>query len=205
MSLSRQSSKDENQKITLITYERGVETYAKNTRGDISDSLKQYLDHILTQIPPGAKILEIGSATGRDATYIESRGYDITRSDAVKGFVTKMQNDGYEAIQFNVLSDVLPKTYDAIIATAVLLHMTVGQFSTALNNISVHLNTGGTLVIAVKQGEGEEYSTHKMGSKRFFKYWIPKDLEKIVENHGFTVVECSSLGSKKWLTCIARR
>ena len=205
MSHSKQNSSDDNQKITLATYEKGVETYLKKTRSEISGGLKEYLDYILTKVPKDAHILEIGSATGRDADYIESKGYNLTRSDAVQGFVEYIRSQGKVALIFNVLSDKLGQQYDVVIATAVLLHLNTEQLAVALENINTHLTINGVLILAVKQGDGEEYSFHKMKTGRYFKYWQQADLVKAVKAGGFLIDECFINENSKWLICIARK
>lgn len=205
MSHSKQSNLDENQEITLEAYEKDYLKYIEGTRNDISDTLKEYLDYSLSKIPKGTEILEIGSATGRDADYIEKKGYVIQRSDAVVSFVEYMKQNGHDAQMFNVLTDSLNKEFGAVIATAVLLHLNSEQFEKALSNIRQHLASDGVLVIAMKVGTGEEYSTHKMNTARYFKYWQPEELSNAVSFQGFNVQESKILSGTKWLTCIATK
>lgn len=203
MSHSKQSN--DNQEITLATYERGVLDYASRTKSEVTDEIKRYLDSILEHVPKTAAILEIGSATGRDADYIESLGYKIDRSDVVDGFIELQQKAGHAVHKFNVLTDSLPNTYDLIIASAVFLHFTEEQFVVALENVRNHLNENGMFVLSVKEGVGEEYSTHKMHAKRYFRYWQEDELrEKLIANN-FTVEKIALFENDKWLVAFIRK
>ena len=46
---------------------------------------------------PGARVLEIGSAAGRDARALEAAGLSVRRTDVTPGFVELMRADGYAA------------------------------------------------------------------------------------------------------------
>ena len=72
----------DNQTVTLNTYELNAQNYIDRTPSSIEGDYKQYLDNFLSCVGKEAKILEIGSAVGRDADYIDSKGYSVTRTDA---------------------------------------------------------------------------------------------------------------------------
>lgn len=65
---------EQNQK-TLSTYNAHIQQYINNTGGVTDGSLKELLDAVLADVPREAAILEIGSAFGREAKYLQSKGY----------------------------------------------------------------------------------------------------------------------------------
>lgn len=77
----------ENQKITIETYEKEFSKYLEKTSSEISGDSKEYLDQVLSNLDKNMTILEIGTATGRDAEYIGSKGFNILRSDVVDSFI----------------------------------------------------------------------------------------------------------------------
>ena len=79
--------KPKNHTITLKTYEDGTQKYIDDTRSEVIGEFKTHIDNALAKINKNANILEIGTATGRDADYIESKGYTVTRTDIVEGFL----------------------------------------------------------------------------------------------------------------------
>lgn len=52
-----------------------------------------------------ASILEIGTGPGRDADYIESLGYSVTRSDAVESFIEYNKSKNKNIIKLNLYED----------------------------------------------------------------------------------------------------
>ncbi len=75
--------------ITLQSYEQGVSEYISGTAAETNGSIKAWIDNFLDLLPLNAHIIEIGSAFGRDAQYIESCGFSVKRTDATIGFVKR--------------------------------------------------------------------------------------------------------------------
>ena len=194
----------DNQNITIETYENGITQYFESTDKEVTGEFKDYIDSFLALVPQDAAILEIGSATGRDADYIESQGYTVTRTDVVEGFLDYQREQGHTVEKYDAIAGDLSKTFDLIIATAVFLHFDDEQFSQALHNTKRHLNPGGYFAISLKQGEGEEYSEHKMDSPRYFKYWDKKTLQTALTDVGFSIHAVSESPDRKWIRCIAQ-
>jgi 2-polyprenyl-3-methyl-5-hydroxy-6-metoxy-1,4-benzoquinol methylase len=141
----------ENQK-TLQAYESGVDNYINATAHNTSGVVKSWIDAILTLLSPTASILEIGSAFGRDAKYIESQGFIVQRTDAAKSFLEYLHNFGYAAYHFNILTDPFTAHYDLIFANAVLLHFTPDELKSILQKIHMHLRPNGLLAFSMKVG-----------------------------------------------------
>lgn len=203
MSLSKPNN--DNQAITLATYEAGVLNYVHDTAKEVTGEFATYIQKFLSYIPTTAAILEVGSGTGRDADYIESFGYTVTRTDVVEGFLELQRTQGKTTQRFDVLSDDLEKQFDLVIAHAVFLHFTAEQFSAAVRNVRKHLKPDGYFALVMKQGAGEEYSTHKMNSPRFFKYWEAAELKKQLESEGFSIVHFEASETYKWLRYIVKK
>jgi predicted TPR repeat methyltransferase len=77
-----------------------------------------------------------------------------------------------------LLADVLEMTtddfggpFDVVFANAVLLHLTSPQLTEVLDKASRAVRAGGLLAFTVKEGDGEAWSTAKVGRPRFFNYW----------------------------------
>jgi hypothetical protein len=87
--------KSENNKKTLDAYESGLDEYLAAMIPSVQGAVKSWIDAGLALLPKHAHILEIGSAHGRDADYIESCGYAIDRTDAAQSFVNYMISRGH--------------------------------------------------------------------------------------------------------------
>ena len=96
-----------------------AQNYISRTPHKVKGVFKEYIDDFLSRITRDADILKIGSATGRDANYIEKQGYHVYRTDITKAFIEHQKNLGKHIDVFDALTGDLKKPFDLIIATAV--------------------------------------------------------------------------------------
>jgi 2-polyprenyl-3-methyl-5-hydroxy-6-metoxy-1,4-benzoquinol methylase len=194
---------DDNQIITLNTYENKTHNYIERTPNKVEGWFKEYLDKILTFVSKDSEILEVGSATGRDADYMETEGYRVIRTDVVQGFIDYQSELNKEIFKFNVINDNLNRKFDLIIATAVFLHLDEKQFRKSLLNVKKHLNYNGLFAITLKKGSGEVFNSERMDSDRFFKYWEQEEFENILKEYQFDIKYSNIAEDDKWIQCIA--
>lgn len=200
-----QELKTQGQAITIQTYEENWQNYISGTVSDVGGEFKEWMDQALNYVDKdSSKIFEVGSATGRDADYIQNSGYQITRSDVVKSFIDYQKSLGKEIIKFNVLDDIFPGKYDLIYANAVLLHFNPEELARVLENIKKGLQSGGLLAFTTKAGTGEEYSTHKMNKSRYFKYWQLEELKQLFMDLGYRIEVFDLSSDSKWIHGIVR-
>lgn len=198
-----------NNQETLSSYEMHVDEYINGTPGEVVGDVKVWIDATLQGLPSDVRILELGSAFGRDAAYIESLGYSVQRTDATQGFVDYLRKQGYVANLLNAITNELPASYDLIFADAVLLHFTPEDMKIVLGKVFQALNDDGRFSFSLKQGEGEEWSNAKLGAPRYFCYWKQDDIIELMKKVGFDTIEVStgSLGrtNSEWLHIIAKK
>jgi len=194
--------------ITIESYEQNVQDYIEHTESVPSDSLKDWYQGMLESVAKDAHILEIGSASGRDARYIESLGYRVQCTDATQGFVDVMRRQGIDAIRLNVLTDAIPPNLDVVIANAVFVHFNREDTENAARNIYDALSPGGTFYLSVIKGAGEvttDASDRKMSSPRYFYYWSEDDMRTVLEEAGFHSIEIVPAKLDRWLMITAKR
>lgn len=191
----------ETNSITLASYENRSVEYVDNTPHEASAEVKQWLDQSVEDLHGDARILEIGSAFGRDADYIEAKGFSVERTDAALAFVKLLHGQGHQARQLNILTDEIESEYDLIFADAVLLHFSRPETSGVLSKIHDSLSKHGRLAFTVKRGEGEGWSEAKLNAPRFFCYWQPEGLNETLQRAGFSSNSISS--DENWLHVIA--
>lgn len=196
-----------NNQQTLASYEDNVVAYIEGTPQEVSGDVKKWIDETLNGLPVTSKILEVGSAFGRDASYIESKGYSVQRSDATIGFIDYLEKKEHKARVLNVIKDDIEGKFDLIFADAVLLHFTRNETVAVIKKIYNALNSGGRFSFSLKRGEGDEWSDAKLKAPRYFCYWEADNIKAILEQTRFTSVVFSegSLGRNngKWLHIIA--
>lgn len=178
---------DDNKK-TLDAYENGLEAYNAAKIAKVTGSVKEWVDASLNIIPEHGRVLELGSGHGRDADYIESRGFVVERTDAANSFVEYMMRNGKKARLLNALTDYFGTGYDMIYANAVLLHFTPEQFIQVIKKAYLSLRQDGVLAFSVKIGDGSEWSNSKLNAPRYFTYWNERDLKEIISMTGFEMV-----------------
>lgn len=196
---------------TLQTYEENPAAYIDRTPQVLTGEFREFIDRVRFATPVDGQILEIGSATGRDATYLQSHGYkNVIRTDAARSFVDHMNSingDGHrEAHQFNLLHDELPEEeFDTVLASAVLVHFTAEECARALERVRVMLKPDGVFAFSVKMGDGEEWSDHKVHAPRYFNYWQPDDLATLLETSGYGLIDANTTADQRWLFMIAQK
>lgn len=192
------------QKFTIDAYENGLDKYLAGTATVVGAEFEPFLDTLASQFHPGDNILEVGSALGRDANYLESKGLRVIRTDVANSFVEYLQKQGREVKTFDVITDDLGERFPGILAQAVFLHFTKHEFETALQNVKKHLLPQGYFALSVKAGEGEEVNDEKLQRDRYFKYWSVDALDEILTGNGFKILHTFRPENGKWIQVITQ-
>lgn len=175
---------------TIEAYNDNVENYVATTpqshKQKPSDMTK-WIDYSISLVPKGGSILEIGSATPRDAHYMRERGYSVQCSDATPGFNTYLNDHGEHSLTLDILRDPIDDGYDMIFANAVVPHFTKNDFEYVLYKIYNNLKPGKIFAFSTKEGNGEAWIEEKFDAKRYTKYWQAQEIKVLVEKYGFTV------------------
>jgi SAM-dependent methyltransferase len=195
---------DSNSK-TLETYNEHFSNYIDGTVQVTSGFQAQWLEYLLSLRSEDSRILELGSAFGRDAIFITGKGFtNFLATDAFDAAVEMLKAKGLNAKKLNLLTDAIEGEYDLILASAVFLHFTATEFNQVLAKIKAALSTDGILGFSVKNGSGEEWSDAKMGAPRFFHYWGEDDLRRTLDEVGYTIVDLRHSDDDKWIHVTAR-
>ncbi len=173
--------------------------------------LKKVLDAAVNSLEPTVSVLEIGSAFGRDAAYLQNLGYRVECTDVTPAFVDYLNSHGFEAKIFNAITDEIFGDYDLVLTFAVLLHFTPQEFSMVLHKVCAALRSGGRFVFSLKQGDGEKWTSQKLGAPRYFCFWQEERVFAELKKAGFASTgACDCLHSvsssgDSWLSFVARK
>lgn len=199
---------------TVRAYDTSAADYGVRTQ-DLPESLRAAITGFASALGPGARVLEIGSGSGRDALVLEQAGVSVRRTDITPAFVDLMREGGYDADVVDPLVDDLadplaPDTaYAGVWANASLLHVDREDLSRVLSRLADATEDGGLLFVSVKEGDGEDWSLHgNVTAPRFFTYWREEPLRSALTGAGWRVVGLERGDGSQgegWLTVQARR
>jgi SAM-dependent methyltransferase len=189
--------------VTLETYEAAAADYAAHYASSCPPFIA-FLDTLAELVGNGC-VLELGSGPGRDADYLEGKGLRVIRTDGAASFVEMARSEGHDAYQLDLRTDSFGGPHDAVLADAVLLHLTQDQFEAVLRRLHAAIRAGGLLAFTVKKGTGAGWSTEKLGRPRYFVYWQEHTVRQVLTRTGWTVhsLEHATGPADDWLQVIA--
>jgi ubiquinone/menaquinone biosynthesis C-methylase UbiE len=182
-------SEKDNYKKTIEVYEKLGKKYIK----DIKDLTPVEFSDFVKLLPRKSKVLDVGCAAGRDSKKFLQKGFKVTGIDLVSSFLKEAKRNvpGAKFIKMDIRKLKLPKDYfDAIWASAILLHLKKKDIPKILKGFYRVLRPGGKLHIRVKKGKGSGYKKDKLssGEKRLFTYFSKDELERLVKKADFKII-----------------
>ncbi|WP_309647256.1 class I SAM-dependent methyltransferase [Nocardioides sp.] len=203
--------------VTVAAYDVAVAGYREQTQDLIPDNVREALDAFAAALPEHARVLEIGSGSGRDARLLVEHGLRVRRTDVTPAFVEALRADGVEADLLDPLTDDLTDParpgettpYDGTWANACLLHVARADLPLVLTRLAAVTRPDGLLRLSLKEGDGEGWSTHgSVTTPRRFVYWREQPLRHALAGAGWSVVELvhtEGLRGDSWLNVVAQR
>jgi predicted TPR repeat methyltransferase len=185
---------------TITAYETFAKQYIDSTPHEIPDFVKELIDSAVADRPKDARILEIGSAFGREAGYLQHLGYLVECSDVVQEFIVLLREKGFEARKLNAITDDLGGPYALVVANAVLLHFTRGQTEQVLRKVLAALHSGGTVAFTLLEGTGDKLAKDKLGAARYFCFWSEEQIRQLLVGAGFKDIQIDKTQTAPWAT-----
>jgi SAM-dependent methyltransferase len=129
------------------------------------DGVARHLPAFLERLEPCARILELGCGGGRDAAHMLAMGFEVDATDGTAEIAIKAEERlgrPVRVMRFDALDSVA--AYDAVIASASLLHVPRPALPNIIGRIWTALKPGGWHVASYKGGGTE-------GRDRFGRYF----------------------------------
>lgn len=163
---------------------------------------------------PNSKVLDVGCGSGRDLVALSALGHDCYGIDGTAEFVTLAQ-ELHPALVGRIEHAVLPDgeppfggEFDAVLCSAVLMHLPVDQLVPSAIFVKRCLKRGGRLLYSVPSKRLDVDQRERDEHGRLFVMDSEERLQGIFEELGFVLVnkwsDSDSLGrgSVEWLSVL---
>ena len=171
---------------TIKFYENNADIFIQDTLNKQMEiqykRFEKYLFH-------KAHILDAGCGSGRDSIYFKNKAYQVTAIDASKkmcNFAKDLLLQDVEQLRFEEMK--YSNAFDAIWASASLLHIPKRHMGDILKRFAQALNPQGILYASFKL-EDKEY----MKDNRFFNSYTEESFSKLIDTVPFTLKEMYTL------------
>lgn len=119
---------------------------------DMSELYRPFVAHL----KPGARILDAGCGSGRDAKAFSEMGYAVEAFDASTELVElARQHTGLPVKQMRFEDVTEVERYDGIWCCASLLHVPLAELPGVMTQLAKALKPGGVWYLSFKYGSGE--------------------------------------------------
>lgn len=197
------------------TYDRIAEDWNQDHLNDTW--WKAHIDDLITQLPLGGTVLDVGCGAGHKSLYFSERGFKVKGIDFSEKMIEIAKRQVLSA-DFEVRDmydlDAISETFDCVFVCASLLHIPKKDVPGILRACRQRLAENGILFIAVKeQWEGqsdervETEDDYGYQYRRFFSYFTLPQLERLLSDADMKVVQSdiTTAGNTRWIRVFAKK
>ena len=181
-------SKSDKIRTTWTTYEVSAPQYLERTRD--RSRVQPLIGEFCEYLNERSLILDAGCGPGFDAAELRNHGHRVVGLDQADAMI-RLGVQQYPGIFVRGDMRRLPfrPRFDAVWANASMLHLERHEFQNTLDEFRRILRPGGLVELSVKEGTGGGWDD-LYGSEhpRWFEYWSGEDLDRLLEDHGFSVL-----------------
>lgn len=190
---------------TIGFYNQNAQSYFQRTISiDMADSYQRFIKHL----PRGARVLDGGCGSGRDAKHFLTQGYTVVAMDASKEMV-KLSSEyiGQPTLHLSFEEMEFENEFDGIWCNASLLHVPSNQIMDVFQKIKMALKPEGIWFLSFLKGTTEDFN-----GERFYHYVTEDTLASHIEKTGSLEileigVEKSQEANRKdlWVHCLVKK
>ena len=169
---------------TIQYYDQNAAEYAKLTQ---SHSMGQAVQLFVDRLTAGASALDLGCGAGRDLLAFRQRQVNAVGLDASSELAAIAAHFSGCPVALSDMERIpfAEGSFDAVWASASLLHISRGNLEQALSGVRRVLKPGGLFFSSVKRGEGMERDRYG----RYFSYFEPNEWLGLLAAAGFCKTE----------------
>lgn len=176
---------------TIQTYNRTAKQYSKNVANlHPAEACNTFLKYL----PAKGKVLDLGCGSGRDTAIFVNQDYKVTAIDLSSKLldIAKANEPKAKYLEMDMRKlEFNNEFFDGIWAIASLLHLPKKDIPLCLNECNRVLKKQGTIFVAIKQGEGEEYKSdlrYDQEAIKFYSYFNQQEMTEYLNNSGFEII-----------------
>lgn len=192
--------------VTIEYYNRNAARFLEDTAGV---EFTEIQNAFLNLLPEGARILDFGCGSGRDALEFLKRGYQVEATDGseeMRRAAAELTGLAVRQMLFQELDE--KEKYDGIWACSSILHLPKSELGDVLERMTAALKINGVIYTSFKYGvfEGER-------NGRYFTDFTEETFTEFTK--GITGVTVEKMwitddvrpgrGEEKWLNMILRK
>ena len=191
---------------TLDYYDSSGEQFVRDT---LEIDFHEIQDEFLSYLKKGAKILDFGCGSGRDAKYFLDKGYSVEALDGSETLCRLAAKYAGIPVRHQLFQELEEKDrYDGIWACASVLHVKKTELPDVFQRLTRALRPGGILYVSFKYGEFEGFR----GGRYFtdfqedsFRNWAGQFSTLEEEKMWITRDARRERSGERWLNIILRR
>lgn len=147
--------------MTLHYYQNHAQDFFDGT---VNVNMTPLYEAFAQHLTPGARVLDAGCGSGRDAKAFHEMGYQVDAFDASSAMVELARQHTGLPVQLMSFSEIDCKAqYDGIWCCASLLHIPSSELPAVMQKLADVLKPGGVWYVSFKYGSGERVQ----GERRF--------------------------------------
>jgi len=177
-----------NRQNVFEVYNKIGDWFAENRPQNLME--KKYLDKLMSLIPTGGSILDVGCGSGFPIlNYLVDKGFSVTGVDASEKML-RLAEQNFPSEEF-ILADMrklsLYKKYDAIIAWHSFFHLPGADQPDMFSVFENHLNPKGILIFTSGTTNGEAWGING-GENLFHASLNPEEYKTLLEKYDFKIL-----------------
>jgi ubiquinone/menaquinone biosynthesis C-methylase UbiE len=172
---------------TIDTYDRLAAEYADRPVYPLKREIARFVDLMGGQ----GSVVDLGCGAGQYARKLAARGAWVVALDRSAGMLDQAAVVGTpRLLQADLCRIPLPSAaFDGCFACASLLHIPRARAPVALTEFRRVLRPGGVLYVSLKLGVGEEWVRWGDDGERFFVYYRPREIDRMLDEMSFRRVD----------------
>ena len=138
---------------SIAYYNKNAQLFYERTIKGCAPELRE---RFLAQLKPGARILDVGCGTGREAHFFEELGHDVTAFDGSEEMIklaSQILKKPPSLMRFQEMN--FSEEFEGIWAAASLIHVPKPELKDIISRIGRALKPGGIFFANFKRGDGE--------------------------------------------------